>query len=110
MRALGLGRGTCIHYLYEQTSTSICVQDRSKRLVIVLDDLEFKINSGHQKSDHNCDSRNHGCFTAYGLNDRKRTINGHKRTNDVVLPSLDTFVTPDDVDNNRKVARTAIHA
>ena len=29
-RALGLGGGTCIHYLYDQTSTGICVQDRSK--------------------------------------------------------------------------------
>ena len=53
-RALGLGGGTCIHYLYDQTSTGICVQDRSKRLDIVLDDLGSKKNHGHQKSDHAC--------------------------------------------------------
>jgi hypothetical protein len=41
-RALGLGGGTCIHYLYDQTTTGICVHDRSKRLDIVLDDLGSK--------------------------------------------------------------------
>lgn len=38
-------------------------------------------------------------------------INGHKRTNDAVLPSLVILVTPDDVNNNNcNIACTAIHA